>query len=89
LETTGLSHVCNQIIETAAVVLDHEGEPVEDGYYSTLVNPLEPIPYLITDITKITSNDVADKPTFATVAQEFVRFIFQHVKDWEEKHNNT
>ncbi len=89
LETNGLSHVRNHIIEIAATVLNHRGEPVEDGLFSSLINPLAPIPYLVTQITTITNAQVANQPLFATVANDFVRFIFQRVKDWEEKEKST
>ena len=75
LETTGLSRTTNNIIEVAAEVLSHEGIPVEDGVYSSLIRPPSPIPTFITELTGITQEMVEDKEDFATTIKEFFKFI--------------
>lgn len=65
IETTGGSYRTSRIIEFAAIkVLD---DRIIDKF-STLVNPGSPIPYHITNITGITTHDVADAPFFDTVS---------------------
>ena len=47
----------------------------EEAVYSTLVNPLEPIPPRITKLTGISDADVADAPTMKAVIHDIQEFI--------------
>jgi DNA polymerase III subunit epsilon len=72
-ETTGLEPFRgDRIIELAVVVLrlDDEGAIVGREDWSTLVNPERDIPRQVTDITGISSADVADQPRFVDVADK-------------------
>ncbi len=71
-ETTGLSASNSKIIELAAVRF-RGGKPAEE--FQQLVNPGEPIPTQIIEITNITDEMVADEPTIEEVGQEFVDFV--------------
>ncbi|MBP9996771.1 MAG: PolC-type DNA polymerase III [Lachnospiraceae bacterium] len=71
IETTGFSCVKNKIIEIGAVKLSH-GEIV--SRFSKFVNPMEPIPYRITQLTSITDDMVSNADTIDTVLPEFLEF---------------
>lgn len=72
LETTGFSPEQGaRIIEVGAVRL-REAEVVAD--FHTLVDPEEPIPEAIRELTGITDEDVAGAPTVTGVLEEFSRF---------------
>lgn len=72
LETTGLDTANDKIIELAAVrFLDG----VEVAAYSQLVNPRRAIPQLITDITGISNEMIANQPDIETVLPDFVSFV--------------
>ena len=75
LETTGFSYKNNNIIEIAVEVLSHEGIPLEDGLYSSLVRPPRPIPSFVSDLTGITHDMVKTKQIFSVVVVEFFEFI--------------
>ena len=64
LETTGLSHKLNNIIELAAEILLYDGVPIEDGSYSSLIRPPSTIPAVVSELTGITQEMVMDKPRF-------------------------
>ncbi len=72
IETTGFSCVRNKIIEIGAVKV--KGGEVIDRF-STFVNPNEPIPYRITQLTSITDEMVMDARTIEEVLPEFIAFI--------------
>lgn len=88
LETTGLSpKKGGRIIEIAAVRVIN-GKIVD--VFHTLVNPQLKIPPKITNITNISNEDVADKPTILEVLPKLYRFIGDSVIvahnasfDWE------
>jgi len=67
-ETTGIKADRERIVELAAY------DPVLDRTFEMLINPGIPIPKEATDVHKITDAMVADKPSFAAVAEEFVTF---------------
>ena len=71
LETTGLSPNSCKIIEIGAV-------KVEDGKitdrFSTFVNPKEPIPYKIEELTSIRDDMVIDAPTIEEILPKFMEF---------------
>ncbi len=72
VETTGLSVVNNAIIELAGVKMKN-GEII--GKYESFVNPHEPIPLNIQQLTSITDDMVKDAPELAQVIREFVEFV--------------
>ena len=65
IETTGGFAAGNAITEVAVVL--HNGRE-EEGRFSTLINPRQPIPRYISALTGITNEMVADKPGFEEVA---------------------
>ncbi len=71
LETTGFSPVKDKIIEIGAVKVVNG--KITDRF-STFVNPDEPIPDKIVQLTSITSQMVADAPFSNEVLPEFLRF---------------
>lgn len=72
LETTGLDLVNDRIIQIAYIKVEMDGTEKSVNY---LVNPQKPIPPLVEQLTSITNEMVADKPTFkdlsVTLAKEF------------------
>ena len=72
IETTGLDNVNDRITEIGAVkIVDGK---IVDGF-STLINPLKPIPKDIQALTGINDEMVADKPTFSEVVGDFYKYI--------------
>ena len=71
LETTGLSAVNNRIIEIGAVKV--EGGRITERF-STFVNPREPIPFDIEQLTGISDEMVIDAPPVEQVLPEFLEF---------------
>ncbi len=72
LETTGLDTVNDKITEIGAVkIVDGK---IEDGF-TTLINPQVPISAKITELTGITDEMVADKPTFSEIVGDFYKYI--------------
>lgn len=71
LETTGFSPVNNRIIEIGAV-------KIQDGRitdrFSTFVNPKQPIPYKIQQLTSIRDEDVMDAPEIEEILPQFLEF---------------
>ncbi len=71
LETTGLSAVNNKIIEIGAVKVEN-GRITER--FSTFVNPREPIPFEIEQLTHISDEMVLSAPVIEKVLPEFLEF---------------
>ncbi len=71
LETTGMSPVCDRIVELAAVRVDKDGNYIR---YQTLINPERKIPYSASAVHHIDDNMVCDAPVFAEIAPEFMDF---------------
>ncbi len=71
IETTGFSPVFNKIIEIGAVKVK-DGKIVDK--FSTFVNPEEPIPYRIEQLTNINDSMVIDAPLIDKVLPEFLEF---------------
>ena len=71
LETTGFSPEKNRIIEIGAVKV--ESGKITDRF-STFVNPQEPIPFRIEELTGINDNMVLDAPVIEKVLPEFMQF---------------
>ncbi len=72
LETTGLNAERDAIIEIGCVKLE-DGRITDE--WSTLVNPGRPIPLGITQLTGISSADVAQAPPLALVGPSLLRFV--------------
>jgi DNA polymerase III epsilon subunit-like protein len=62
----------DDIIEIAAVFLDNDGIPLEDGSFSALVKPTKRVSTLITTLTGITQSMVADADDFGIVGRSFI-----------------
>ncbi len=71
IETTGTVAGVDRIVEIGGVVFD-QGQPV--ARFSTLVNPLMPIPVGASRVNGITDDMVADKPTINKVLPSFAEF---------------
>lgn len=71
LETTGLSAVNNRIIEIGAVKV--EAGKITDRF-STFVNPREPIPFEIEQLTGISDEMVLGAPAIEEVLPDFLAF---------------
>ena len=71
IETTGFSPLYNKIIEIGAVKVS-KGEIVDK--FSTFVNPEEPIPYRIEQLTSINDGMVIDAPAIDKILPEFLKF---------------
>jgi DNA polymerase-3 subunit epsilon len=69
VETDGMNYTHGHVIEVAAIRVEH-GEIVRE--FTTLINPGVSIPYFITNLTGITTNDVQDAPSFADIADELM-----------------
>jgi DNA polymerase III subunit epsilon len=74
IETTGGNAGNGSITEIAILVTD--GQQVLDRY-STLVNPMRPIPLFVEKLTGITDSMVSTAPVFAEVAKE----VFELLQD--------
>ena len=72
LETTGISCTKDDIVEISAISVK-DSKIVDE--FSTLVNPLRPIPYYASRVNNITDDMVADSPVFEDVLPRFLEFI--------------
>ena len=71
IETTGLSQKKNKIIEIGAVKVK-DGEEIDR--FSEFINPEEPIPYSIEQLTSITDEMVMHAPTVDVILPKFLEF---------------
>jgi DNA polymerase-3 subunit alpha (Gram-positive type) len=71
IETTGLSQKKNKIIEIGAVKIK-DGEEIDR--FSEFINPEEPIPYSIEQLTSITDEMVMHAPTVDVILPKFLEF---------------
>ena len=71
LETTGLSCRNDEVIEISALKV--KDGSVEDEF-STLVNPGMPIPFMASEVNRITDDMVKDSPDFKTALGQFIEF---------------
>ena len=72
VETTGGNSQWNRVTEIGAVKV-RNGEVIEE--WSSLINPQRRIPGMITQLTGITDEMVANAPTFDVIADEFRGFV--------------
>ena len=72
LETTGLDAAAHRIIEVGVVRFQ---DGVEVGVFEQLVNPGEPLPPFITELTGLTDDDLLNEPPFFAVANDLLEFI--------------
>lgn len=72
IETTGLNPVTDRITEVGAVKIEN-GVVVDS--FSTLINPIVPIPSDISKLTGIYNEDVMNEKTFEEIASELYKFI--------------
>jgi ATP-dependent DNA helicase DinG len=72
IETTGLDPRRDAIIEIGAVCFD--GKKIIKSWQS-LINPQRPIPPVITQLTNITNEMVANAPQIKSVIQDFADFV--------------
>jgi ATP-dependent DNA helicase DinG len=72
VETTGLDAEQDALIEVAAVRF-RDGVPVDE--YASFVSYPGVIPRFITELTGITSDDLAGAPPFKEIARDFLRFL--------------
>lgn len=71
-ETTGATGATDRIVEIGATKV-RGGEIIET--FSTLINPGRFIPHNVMQIHNITDNMVIDAPSFADVANDFLKFM--------------
>lgn len=72
LETTGATPLRDRITEIALVRFDHG---IETARWQTLVNPEQPIPAFIQQLTGINNEMVATAPVFSEVAESLLNFL--------------
>lgn len=72
LETTGLSAVCDEIIEIGCIKYRNGSEV---GRYQTLVKPSLQIPHIVEIKTSINNKMLADAPTFEEIAESAWNFL--------------
>ena len=72
LETTGLDLVKARIIQISYIKIHPNGTEERDN---KLINPEEPIPPFITQLTGVTDEDVKDKPTFKEIAPKLAEIF--------------
>src|SRR6185436_3689041 len=72
IETTGGSHFNSRVLEVGVVRVER-GQVV--ATYQTLLQPDEDVPPWITQLTGITTGDVAGAPRFAQVADELAEIL--------------
>lgn len=77
VETTGGRPGHGDRITEIAIVRVHDGQILD--VYETLVNPECAIPPMITQITRITSEMVRDKPLFASIARDVTDRLEGHI----------
>ena len=67
LETTGLDLVADRIIQISYIKVYTDGKEERENFF---INPGKPIPAIVTELTGISDEDVADAPTFKQKAKE-------------------
>jgi DNA polymerase-3 subunit epsilon len=72
LETTGINTAADRIVEICMIKVFPEGQEEMRTYR---INPEMPIPPQATAVHGISDEDVADKPTFKSLANELNNFL--------------
>ena len=72
IETTGLCHLKNEIIELSALKIDNNKVI---GRYSSLIKPSTEIKWFITNLTGITNEMVSKERNIEIVLKEFCEFV--------------
>lgn len=72
LETTGISVKRDEIVEISAIKV-RDSKVVDE--FTSLVNPLRPIPYGASSVNGITDDMVIDAPTLDVILPQFIDFI--------------
>jgi predicted DnaQ family exonuclease/DinG family helicase len=72
LETTGFDPVGDQVLEVAAIKF--QGNKILETF-ETLINPGIEIPAMVTHITGITEETVADAPSFESISDNLAKFL--------------
>ncbi len=72
IETNGLSHISGRVIEVAAIRVE-SGKVTKK--FTSLVDPETALPYFITNLTGITTNDLKGAPTFSHIADELAEVL--------------
>ena len=67
IETNGLNHIRGRVIEVAAIRVEN-GKVTET--FRSLIDPETELPYYITNLTGITTNDLKGAPTFDQIAED-------------------
>ncbi len=67
IETNGLNHVRGRVIEVAAIRME---AGVITREFNQLIDPETELPHFITNLTGITTADLAGAPTFQSIADE-------------------
>lgn len=73
VETTGLDHKTEKIIEVSAIRYDKDFTPT--SCFSTLINPNKPIPKGASRVNHITDDMVSDMPSFSDISSAFSSYI--------------
>jgi len=81
LETTGLDHNKDKIIEIALVKFDSDNFEILDKF-SSFINPGIEIPSLIINITNINNSDIIDAPDFSLIKDKIISFIWNSPILW-------
>lgn len=84
LETTGISTAADQVVEISAVKV-RGGQVV--GEFTTLVNPMMPIPAAASSVNGITDDMVVDAPIFKDALRDFLEFVGDDVLVGHNIHN--
>jgi len=71
-ETTGLSAKYNKVIEFGAVKVEHGAV---SSHFDMLINPEEPLPRKIVEITGITDDELKNQPTMKEALPKIMEFI--------------
>lgn len=72
IETNGLDPIHGRVVEVAAIRVE-DSKVVQS--FRTLLDPETPLPYFITKLTGITSNDLLGAPTFDQIAEELTAVL--------------
>lgn len=92
-ETTGFHpYAGDEIISIGAVVV--ENDSIQEEVFHELIQPRKPIPPIVTEITGISNEDVADAPPVLPVLHKFLQFIrddylVAHCADFDINFLNT